>query len=438
MQAELARERSVQAKLNQQLEEIDKLDPERNWFGSLGQIRRAVIVSRAAGGDIVRQLRTRTIWWSALFAIIAAIGIAVGVLVGGQLSGLATSLSWVVAAVGVIAALATPIKQVWVTATEVGDTARAKLSSSKTERAKRIRQLEDDLARVDPARQLDALLRDISSTDRYGSYRGLLGRISQDLERLNRQLVIQYKSDSAMRWRIILYIDDLDRCSAERVVEVLQAVNLLMGMELFFVVVAIDPRWLFAALDQHHRHLFANEASQKSPDDQAETALSGRALDYLDKIFQIPYALRPVGNRGREYLRSLLPDPDPDLDSSSSQKCSVEPKPNSREEHVTTPPRVALAPPDTIVQNRSASAPSAPERRGAAAAIPITSGVGIVPLTATAEIRQPGVVSIKSLRLSHAEVEFLPRLAGLLPTPRAIKKLSNLYRLLRIAFRSDA
>lgn len=38
---------------------------------------------------------------------------------------------------------------------------------------------------------------------------------------------------------------------------------------------------------------------------------------------------------------------------------------------------------------------------------------------------------MRELRLRTAEVEFIPRLAPLLPTPRAGKKLVNLYRLIR-------
>jgi hypothetical protein len=41
------------------------------------------------------------------------------------------------------------------------------------------------------------------------------------------------------------------------------------------------------------------------------------------------------------------------------------------------------------------------------------------------------------LRLSRAEAEFLPRLAPLLPTPRAMKKFTNLYRLLRLGITAD-
>ena len=48
--------------------------------------------------------------------------------------------------------------------------------------------------------------------------------------------------------RIVLYIDDLDRCSPRQVVDVLQAVHLLLALDLFVVVVGVDPRWLLHAL----------------------------------------------------------------------------------------------------------------------------------------------------------------------------------------------
>jgi hypothetical protein len=39
----------------------------------------------------------------------------------------------------------------------------------------------------------------------------------------------------------VLYIDDLDRCPPRRVVEVLTAMQLLLALPLFVVVVAVDP-----------------------------------------------------------------------------------------------------------------------------------------------------------------------------------------------------
>ena len=56
--------------------------------------------------------------------------------------------------------------------------------------------------------------------------------------------------------RIVVYIDDLDRCPPDRVVQVLEAVQLLLAVPLFVVVVAVDPRWLLRSLTVHYHELF--------------------------------------------------------------------------------------------------------------------------------------------------------------------------------------
>ena len=65
--------------------------------------------------------------------------------------------------------------------------------------------------------------------------------------------------------RIVLYIDDLDRCPPDRVVEVLEAVHLLLAGELFVVVVAVDPRWMLRAIRYHYRDLFTGHPSPGTP-----------------------------------------------------------------------------------------------------------------------------------------------------------------------------
>jgi hypothetical protein len=79
--------------------------------------------------------------------------------------------------------------------------------------------------------------------------------------------------------RIVLYIDDLDRCPPARVVDVLAAVNLLLAFPLFVVVVAVDERWLVGSLE----HLRAGNLELG-----AFGGATG-ARDFLEKIFQIPY-----------------------------------------------------------------------------------------------------------------------------------------------------
>jgi hypothetical protein len=90
--------------------------------------------------------------------------------------------------------------------------------------------------------------------------------------------------------RIVLYIDDLDRCNEDVVVKVLEAIHLLLAFPLFVVIVGVDPRWLNNALTEKYRNLFGIATS----------------YDYLEKIFQIPFALKPINKTGREKLIAAL------------------------------------------------------------------------------------------------------------------------------------
>ena len=92
--------------------------------------------------------------------------------------------------------------------------------------------------------------------------------------------------------RIVLYIDDLDRCPPEKVVEVLQAVHLMLGFPLFVVVVAVDVRWVRESLLKHYPGLLSNAALATQADvegDGVERAGPGGRL--LEKIFQIPFRI---------------------------------------------------------------------------------------------------------------------------------------------------
>jgi len=115
--------------------------------------------------------------------------------------------------------------------------------------------------------------------------------------------------------RVILYIDDLDRCKPSDVVRVLQLVHMLLAFELFVVVVAVDARWVEEALIQSYRWLSPNNAA---PSDAETDRPNGEATarprtprvtpqDYLEKIFQISFWLEPMTSaRAASYLASLV------------------------------------------------------------------------------------------------------------------------------------
>ncbi|WP_111708944.1 P-loop NTPase fold protein [Lutibacter citreus] len=106
--------------------------------------------------------------------------------------------------------------------------------------------------------------------------------------------------------RIILYIDDLDRCSDERVVQVLEAVNLLMAYPLFVVVVGVDPRWVKNALIKKHQLQFSNNGDRNDNMEMIEPSA------YLEKIFQVPFQLKSATDDSVKHMLKTLAESRPE------------------------------------------------------------------------------------------------------------------------------
>jgi WD40 repeat protein len=113
--------------------------------------------------------------------------------------------------------------------------------------------------------------------------------------------------------RIILYIDDLDRCPPARVVEMLEAIHLLLAVPLFVTVVAVDPRWLLGAIAVRYREILQGPAAAASlsadtgpvdPDD--EELWKSTPSQYLEKIFQVVLNLPPMETGGYQRLLHTL------------------------------------------------------------------------------------------------------------------------------------
>jgi hypothetical protein len=113
---------------------------------------------------------------------------------------------------------------------------------------------------------------------------------------------------------------------------VLQAVHLLLAFPLFVVVVAVDSRWLLHSLRQQ-AEVFRSE-------DKSLEAERWRAtpLNYLEKIFHIPFSLQPMqsdgfGNLIKDLTKSKetpdLPKPPPDDPSVVGR--TVEPRAGNQE-----------------------------------------------------------------------------------------------------------
>jgi len=94
--------------------------------------------------------------------------------------------------------------------------------------------------------------------------------------------------------RVVLYIDDLDRCPPDRVAEVMEAVQLLLRTKLFIVVLGLDTRYVTLALEKEYSEILRHEGDPSG-------------LDYIEKILQIPYRVPPIReDKVRSFLQKQM------------------------------------------------------------------------------------------------------------------------------------
>lgn len=126
---------------------------------------------------------------------------------------------------------------------------------------------------------------------------GLLHQVKDDLEELSETLLDQRANDELFprgKPRILLLIDDLDRCPPPKVVEVLEAAQLLVKTSLFVVVIAMDVRYVTRALEHEYAGVLTPHGEPSG-------------LDYIEKIIQIPYRVRPATASGvKSFLQNQM------------------------------------------------------------------------------------------------------------------------------------
>jgi hypothetical protein len=225
----------------------------------------------------------------------------------------------------------------------------------------------------------------------YQKHQGVVGMLHRDFRFLDAQLR-SYQGSAERQLpridRVVLYIDDLDRCPPAKVLEVLEAVHLLLALELFVVVVGVDPRWLQRSLRHQYRDLSAGN------DPFADPYLHSMPIEYLEKIFQIPLTLSAMEPSGyARLIGSLAPS-------------------------VTTETPAPVRPSATAHQEVAEDV-SGGERTPSRAPLEVQEG--------SAAFGDVG----ERIDLTRPEVEFAQQLGVLVASPRAAKRLMNTYRLIR-------
>jgi len=139
---------------------------------------------------------------------------------------------------------------------------------------------------------LNKVVKDRVGSSNYEEHLGVVHQAHVDLKHISNAMLSNKKSFPRGDPRIVLFIDDLDRCPPKKVVETLEAVQLLVNTKLFVVVLAIDTQYVTLCLEDAYKYILD---PKRQP--------SG--LDYIEKIIQIPYRVPPIGN---EHMKSYLQD----------------------------------------------------------------------------------------------------------------------------------
>lgn len=163
--------------------------------------------------------------------------------------------------------------------------------------------LEEIEMKLTSARRLVNFINSRARSEDYSRHLGLISMVRKDFEELTKLMYPPEEENNPDYTppieRIVLYIDDLDRCSEVKVMEVLQAVHLLLAFRLFVVVVGVDARWVSRSIKQVYPHLLNEWEREEHTDpksDHAPLKNTASTQDYLEKIFQIPFWLKAVDN----------------------------------------------------------------------------------------------------------------------------------------------
>lgn len=281
------------------------------------------------------------------------------------------------------------------------EAAQALAAENLSEAQRRVGEVERLINEARAGQRFYTFIQERTASEDYRKHLGLVALIRRDFEQLQDLLRdFNQSAEGADRHRgverIVLYIDDLDRCQPARVVEVLQAVHLLLALPLFVVVVGVDSRWLQASL----RHGFPGLLTASEGEALATTA---SPLDYLEKIFQVPYCLPPIGEAGFSRLVGTL------LHSERAEQAETA----RLLDGVDTGGQGGVEPGTPAAASTAPPAPPPPEA------------------TRTAPLPRRAALVPELLEVSPAEQAAMERMHPCFRTPRATKRFVNVYRLLR-------
>jgi hypothetical protein len=121
------------------------------------------------------------------------------------------------------------------------------------------------------------------------------------------QAILQQYADP-QRKRLVVFVDDLDRCVPEKAIEVLEAIKLFLNAPGCIFVLGADRDVIEKGIRvKYQSFLLGSEEELAEEDLLRRIPITGQ--DYMEKIVQLPFSLPALRHEQIEtFVRSLLPD----------------------------------------------------------------------------------------------------------------------------------
>lgn len=103
--------------------------------------------------------------------------------------------------------------------------------------------------------------------------------------------------DEAGISKLIVLIDDLDRCLPDRIIDNLEAIKLFLNVDNSAFVIGADPRIVRDAIRHRYKDLIARDDAEEN---------KRVVVDYLEKLIQVPYTLPKLSDSEVETYITLL------------------------------------------------------------------------------------------------------------------------------------
>lgn len=237
---------------------------------------------------------------------------------------------------------------------------------------------------------------DLVATPAYSANLGFVHEVVEDLKRV-------FEIIPENHLPMVIFIDDLDRCSPKKVAAVVEAINLFLAGEFpdCMFILGIDDEMVAAALDEAHSDVIA-----RLPGYARSASMGWR---FMDKFVQLPFAIPPSNaNELNRYLDSLFPH--------STVVNVIDIETRDRAARVVEAAQNSAKPVDQIVKEVSAAHPLGPSQQKA-----LKRDVGIIQeMQRNIETFNDDEDGVKEIVAAQARKYFT--------NPRDVKRFINLFR----------